>query len=71
MKTTHTTPSGKIVTLETYTVGINFGTGCEIRSRNGRRLATLDEPSPLGFVDSAIGRGRELADRMFPADAKA
>ena len=67
MKTTHTTPSGKRITLETFTVGCNFGTSCELRHGNGRRIATLDTPVPLGFHESAIESGRELADRMFPA----
>ena len=66
MKTTHTTPSGKIVTLETFTVGQAFGTSCEVRARNGRQIATLETPRPYGFHDAAIEAGRNLADRLYP-----
>jgi hypothetical protein len=65
MKATHKTPAGRVVILETFSVGRHFGTDCRIRSRNGRLLATLPSPCPYGFEEAAIDRARAVADDLF------
>ena len=57
------------VVIETYTVGLNSGTGARLRAvgsrgRKGRVVAWLDRVFPLGATGPAREAAEELAKKL-------
>ena len=63
MKASAFTKSGRVVTVRSRKVGVNFGLVGQVVARNGRVLAET-EVFPLGCEHIAVDRAVELASRI-------